>query len=96
LLVALLAGCLIVPACRGKGAQGTYDRVRNGMTFREVATLLGNGQAVEAAEVPGLAEDEHLARVLGEARWSKWQEGGQSVYVGFVTDRVVYRTRTDP
>jgi hypothetical protein len=94
LVLIVVAVCLCLPACGRRLTAGNYDRLRNGMKAGEVDALLGPGKEADASEGPGLTEESHVAEALKADRWVKWQEGDRTVFVAFVEDRVVYRTRS--
>jgi hypothetical protein len=94
LLVVLVLTVTFVPGCRKKVGRSNYEQIRTGMKSTEVTGWLGRSAEATLDEVPGLTADPHLVEVLKPARWLKWQQGERTVFVGFIDDRVVYRTRS--
>lgn len=90
LLVGLLllgfAGMMIV-GCGSKVTKDNYDKIKEGMTLKQVEDILGKGeaQAGGGVEVPG---------VSASAKVYQWSDGDKTITVTFLNDKVTAKAQT--
>jgi hypothetical protein len=68
-----------------------YDKLKVGMTDKEVSGIMGSGKSVTAEEIAAYAEYPKLdlAGLSGDTRWVKWGDGYPYVLAGFDKDKLV-------
>ncbi len=87
-LVLLLAGFVLsVAGCAGgKVSKSNFDKVKTGMTVAEVEKILGKG-----VEETKKAEGPLAAALAGKAKIITWTDGGKSIIVTFLNDKVTLK-----
>ncbi len=76
---AFLVSCLVLVFCLGCGSkvnQGNYDKLKQGMTFEEVKSILG---------APTTEGGGGIASLTGKS--CEWKDGDKSIKVVFVNDK---------
>ena len=93
-LAALLACCLLVPACgKSKLTPQNYDKVKNDMTLKEVEDILGPGKKESGGDGSAVAAQVGVD-VGGPERGGKgidtyvWESGSKTIKVFFVNGKV--------
>jgi len=102
-VVVLVVG-LGVPACAGGGpiTQANFDKITPGMTLAEVEAILGPGTetAGVGTTLPAAPPGPDLPAVPGvagpdgkmSAKWMKWGDDKRHILIGFVNDKVAFKT----
>lgn len=87
------AACLLVLGC-GDGKsdlERKYDKLKVGMTDKEVTAIMGSGKPVTAEEIAAYLEYPKLdlSGLSGDTRWVRWGDGYPYVLAGFDKDKLV-------
>lgn len=95
--------CGAALGCSGKVNKESYDKIANGMTSKEVETILGPGteQASTAFSVPSPAvaipgQPAGVPGMVGGAVSAKvlmWHSGGKAITVTFINDKVAAKSQ---
>ena len=84
--VAVLAVCLILPACGGaKISQDNFDKIKVGMTQAEVKIILGDPTEASSLDVAGFS-----------GTTSTWKQGDTTIRIQFVNGKVVAKQFSKP
>jgi hypothetical protein len=83
----LLVVCLSLAACGGESNPrvtiDNVDKVRMGMTVRQIEDILGPGEEIQPRQVPAFSSP-GLAK-----KWLRWQDDDNRVYVGFENGKAI-------
>jgi len=87
-----LIGLLLLSGCGGSGiSKGNYDRVKEGMSLKEVEAILGRGteQASSNVSVPGIeVEGFSVSGMSLSGKSMVWQQGTKTISVMIMNDKV--------
>ena len=75
-----LSTALLLVACGSKITAENFERIRNGMTQKEVVAILGEPTETSAIGIGGLS-----------GGMATWRDGGTEISVQFVNDKVQAR-----
>ena len=88
----VLAGVLLLAVtgaaltgCGSKVSKDNYDKIKDGMTLKEVEGLLGKGEV--QTDLGG-----SIGSVTGSAKVVRWSDGDKSITVTFVNDKATVKT----
>ncbi len=95
-LAAVLAVCLLLPACKTKVTKANFEKIKEGMTLAEVEKILGKGTketgdgsniaAQAGVDVVGLAPAS-----AGSGEVFKWEGGNNEIILTFRDGKVVHK-----
>jgi hypothetical protein len=90
---ALLALCLLLPACgKSKVNKANYDRITTGMTLQEVEGILGKGTKEEGGDGTNVAAQfgVHIesAPSSRSGETYTWEKGSKKITVYFLSGKV--------
>lgn len=74
---AILALALLAAACGSRISAENFERIQNGMTQKEVVTILGEPTETSAVSVGGLS-----------GGMATWRDGNTAISVQFLNDKV--------
>jgi hypothetical protein len=78
--------CLLITGCGSKVNQANYDKIKNGMTEKEVEDILGKGE--EQASAGGNALGMSMS---GKAK--AWKDGTKLITVSFIDGKVTAKAQ---
>jgi hypothetical protein len=76
-LAPAFAAAFLLTACGSKISAENFERIRNGMTQKEVVAVLGEPTETSAIGIAGLS-----------GGMATWRDGGTAISVQFVNDKV--------
>ena len=93
-LAAVLAVCLLIPACKTKVTKANYDKITDGMSLEEVEKILGKGtkETGDGTNVAAQFGVHVESAPKGKGDTYTWESGTKSITITFVNDKVTHKT----
>jgi hypothetical protein len=94
----ILSLCMALAGCSGsKVIIGNYEKIKDGMSLKEVEGILGTGkeQASSGVNVPGVsAGGVSVPGMQMSGKAMVWQDGNKSITVTFINDKVAGKAQS--
>ena len=96
-LLAVLCVCTMLCGCGGNINKANYDKIKDGMSEKEVEAILGPGeeQSSIGANMPGVsAGGVSVPGVSMSGKNKVWKEGTKIITIMFMNDKMTMKAQT--